>query len=105
MLFIGGRLASGTNAPLYTSGFAAARPMEKDQLDKHERRIAQALDLNRTGRVFEFRDRELSISPQKITSGSRATWKGSEWVVEGSEFKSSHSSVSEHRSLPESPFK
>ena len=88
----GGLLVSGTNAPLYTTSFSAARPNEKKQLEKHEDRLAEALELDRVSRVLEFR--EPLASPVKhvppIGLGNmekeiKTTWNGTEWVLGGPE--------------------
>lgn len=88
----GGLLASGTNAPLYTTTFSAARLNANEDLEKHEGRLAEALELDRVSRVLEFRDP--SASPLKQASHSRTRsvepeaktfWKGTEWILGGPE--------------------
>ncbi|KAK2627596.1 hypothetical protein QTJ16_003562 [Diplocarpon rosae] len=82
----GGLLGSGTNAPLYTTSFTA-KPKAQEDKERHESRLAEALELDRVGRVFEFRDP--STSPlksrpdEKRTLSGKAfktTWLGTEWV-------------------------
>lgn len=87
-------LGTGTNAPLYTTSFYKARPKAQEEMEKHEGRLAEALDLDRVTRVLEFRD--LSISPQKPTIAakdlkldSKTVWKGTEWIMEGRDPKTS----------------
>jgi meiosis-specific APC/C activator protein AMA1 len=83
----GGLLGSGTNAPLYTTSFSAARAKAQEDLENHENRLAHALELDRVSRVLEFRD--FSTSPQKHITlkekqteiESRTTWTGTEWVM------------------------
>ena len=83
----GGLLGSGTNAPLYTTSFSAARPRAEEELENHENRLAEALDLDRVSRILEFRD--FSTSPRKpLTSKerqaeleSKTTWTGTEWAI------------------------
>ncbi|KAF4627377.1 hypothetical protein G7Y89_g10780 [Cudoniella acicularis] len=104
----GRQLGSGTNAPLYTTSFSAARPKAQEDLEKHEGRIAEALELDRVSRVFEFRER--TSSPQRpsdrgrgIVPESRTIWKGTEWVMDGPDQKTQI--TQEPRTLPIAPFK
>ena len=82
----GGLLGSGTNAPLYTTSFSAARPKVHADIETHEGRLAAALDLDRVSRVLEFRKRAIS-PPHPVTNGNatggdpRTVWSGTEWVV------------------------
>jgi len=85
-------LGSGTNARLYASSFANPRPMSKiDQdIERLEGRLAQALNLDRVSRVFEFRDRSTSpgkpLTPNKSNEPeTRSIWTGTEWVSGRSE--------------------
>lgn len=82
-------LGSGTNARLYASSFANPKPISKidQEIEQLEERLAQALDLDRISRVFEFRDR--SSSPGKLQTPNRSDdleanartfWNGTEWV-------------------------
>lgn len=88
-------LGTGTNAPLYTTSFSTARPKAQEELEKHEGRLAEALQLDRVTRVLEFR--EPSISPQKPTiltkendlKETRTVWKGTEWIMGGRDWKTS----------------
>jgi hypothetical protein len=59
-------------------------------MEKHEGRLAEALELDLVTRVLEFRDP--SISPHKPTiamkekgliSDSKTIWKGTEWIMGG----------------------
>jgi len=88
----GGLLGSGTNAPLYTTPFSNARPKALEEMKKHEGRLAEALGIDRSARVLEFRDP--SISPprpvendkNKIAELERKTiWNGTEWVLVASD--------------------
>lgn len=88
----GGLLASGTNAPLYTTSFSATRQNEHEDLEKHEGRLAEALELDRVSRVLEFRDPSSSPLKQASHNGTRSMepesktfWKGTEWILGGSE--------------------
>ena len=91
----GGLLGTGTNAPLYTTSFSTARPKTEEELEKHEGRLAEALQLDRVTRVLEFRDP--SRSPQKPTQiikenvlkETKTIWKGTEWIIGGRDPKTS----------------
>jgi len=93
----GGLLGSGTNAPLYTTSFSAARPKAQEETENHENRVAHALELDRISRVLEFRD--LSTLPQKpLTLKERQTelesktiWTGTEWATGSAEHSMEHS--------------
>jgi hypothetical protein len=89
-------VGSGTNAPLYTASFSAARPKAQEDLQNHEDRLAEALELDRNARVLEFRDPSSSPSkPPTIgrTKGSeldsRTVWDGTEWVMGGADLSKS----------------
>jgi meiosis-specific APC/C activator protein AMA1 len=85
-------MGSGTNAPLYTTSFSASRPKAQDDSEKHEDRLAQALDIDRIQRVFEFRHPAVS-PPASPTNGkgkkpklyAKTHWNGTEWVLDGPE--------------------
>ncbi|KAF7882565.1 uncharacterized protein EAF02_005928 [Botrytis sinoallii] len=88
----GGMLGSGTNAPLYTTSFSASRPKAQEDFEKHEDRLAQALDIDRTQRVFEFRDplatpptTPLDSKSKRYIFDTKTTWNGTEWVLGGPE--------------------
>ncbi|KAG4430502.1 hypothetical protein IFR05_014007 [Cadophora sp. M221] len=85
----GGLVGSGTNAPLYTTSFTA-KPKAQEDKERHESRLAEALDLDRVGRVFEFRDPstsplKLSAEESQTPSGKdlKTSWLGTEWVLGG----------------------
>ncbi|PQE17395.1 meiosis-specific apc c activator ama1 protein [Rutstroemia sp. NJR-2017a BVV2] len=88
----GGLMGSGTNAPLYTTSFSASRPKAQDDSEKHEDRLAQALEIDRIQRVFEFRHPAVS-PPASPTNGKgkkqklhpKTQWNGTEWVLGGPE--------------------
>jgi meiosis-specific APC/C activator protein AMA1 len=89
-------VGSGTNAPLYTASFSNARPKAQEDLENHEGRLAEALELDRNARVLEFRDPSFS-TPKPPTIGrtkgseldSRAAWDGTEWVIDGADLSKS----------------
>lgn len=85
----GGLVGSGTNAPLYTTSFTA-KPKAQEDKERHESRLAEALELDRVGRVFEFRDPstsplKLSAEESQTPSGKdfKTSWLGTEWVLGG----------------------
>lgn len=87
----GGLLASGTNAPLYTTSFLEACPNESEELETHEDRLAEALELDRTTRILEFRNPSTpslrQVAPRALKGAEmeeKTTWKGAEWVLGGS---------------------
>lgn len=87
----GRMLASGTNAPLYTTSFSSRPKAQAEEKDRHENRLAEALELDRVGRVLEFRDS--TILPSKASReytkykdhDSKTVWDGTEWVAEASD--------------------
>jgi meiosis-specific APC/C activator protein AMA1 len=87
----GGLTGSGTNAPLYTTSFASAISKADEDRERHEGRLAKALDLDRARRIHDFVDH--SISPPRAESqrrgyselGTKTTWKGTEWVLNGTQ--------------------
>jgi meiosis-specific APC/C activator protein AMA1 len=72
-------LGSGTNARLYTTSFSASKPRAQEDMAKHEGRLAEALELDRSARVFEFRD----YRPTSSEADTKTVWKGTEWVMSG----------------------
>ncbi len=84
----GRMLASGTNAPLYTTSFSSRPKSQEQERERHENRLAEALEIDRISRVLEFRDQ--SASPLKSVAGtkqfksqsSKTTWDGTEWAAE-----------------------
>lgn len=84
----GGLISSGTNAPLYTTSFSTAEPKSEDDRNKHEGRLAKALELDRVQRVFDFSailpTRLIFTAKRKYAEiNSKTIWSGTEWVIEG----------------------
>ncbi|KAH7407215.1 WD40-repeat-containing domain protein [Cadophora sp. MPI-SDFR-AT-0126] len=105
----GGLIGSGTNAPLYTTSFTA-KPRAQEDKERHENRLAEALELDRVGRVFEFRDSStlpLKASVEEKGKSSardlKTSWLGTEWILGGLDRKTP--SADESRNLPAAPFK
>lgn len=87
----GGRgqyMGSGTNAPLYTMPFVTSRPRSEDSHEKHEGRLAKALNIDRIQRVLGYdRYSTYPYSRSKDKShpslkGNKTSWTGSEWLNE-----------------------
>jgi hypothetical protein len=85
----GSLVRSGTNARLFTISFSDVKPRTEYDLDKHEARIASALDLNRVQRVLECT--VLSPSSGRNHPTETATWarkqrktfwNGNQWIRE-----------------------
>ncbi|TVY34258.1 putative WD repeat-containing protein [Lachnellula subtilissima] len=106
----GGLLGSGTNAPLYTTPFSNARPKAQEEMEKHEGRLAEALEIDRSTRVLEFRDP--TILPSRLGEHERnkafehegkTLWNGTEWVITTVDQRPLI--TKEARTLPLAPFK
>ncbi|KAI9839470.1 MAG: hypothetical protein M1819_002095 [Sarea resinae] len=89
----GGMIGSGTNAPLYISRFLEGLTPNED-LEKHERRLAVALEIGQAERVLQFSSPENRCAPKvsgnpsplkeiKCPMDFRTTWRDNEWVREG----------------------
>ncbi|RKF61945.1 putative WD repeat-containing protein C13G6.08 [Erysiphe neolycopersici] len=94
-----GLLAGSTNAPLYTTSFST-RPEFEDDEENLENRLAEALSLDRTTRVFEYR----YLMPPK-PSQKKTSWDQFECQWVSSESPSKDSKREETRNLPLTPFK
>lgn len=89
MAIDGGRgqyISSGTNAPLYTMPLTTSRPRSEDFQEKHEGRLAQALDIDRVQRVLDH-DRYYTYphcrrknKSRPRLSTSKTIWTGTEWI-------------------------
>lgn len=77
-------MRSGTNARLFRTSFPAIKPKAEEELERHEARLATALELDRAARVLDVniipQQRE---SKQKKSNKSHTQWNGTEWVKEG----------------------
>ena len=98
----GGRIGSGTNAPMYTSRFLVGETPDQD-LDRFERRLALACDIDQASRVFRVpqgpeRPRSYSDSSadrrQKAShADNRTVWRDGQWVNDWDESRKSCSKV------------
>ncbi|KAF2236505.1 WD40 repeat-like protein [Viridothelium virens] len=90
----GGRLASGTNAPLYSSQFLSGTDATAD-LDAHERRLALALDVDRDSKILSPPSSPPLSSSSPSSSASpvgspqayrpdyvQPIWRDSQWTKE-----------------------
>lgn len=83
----GGLLGSGTNAPMYSSTFFNVETPHESR-ERFEGRIAAALDLDRTARVFNFSHsskKRYPPTPETSPRHSGTTWQHGEWVSNKSE--------------------
>ncbi|ORY58501.1 WD40-repeat-containing domain protein [Pseudomassariella vexata] len=98
-------IASGTNAPLYTTSFSSARPRSEEEQEKHEGRLAYALNIDRAQRILDFDG--YSTFPRcksKIRTRpniAKTTWTGTEWSNQDHTPKRHAEGVI----LPNAPFK
>ncbi|KAK2768487.1 hypothetical protein FQN54_000342 [Arachnomyces sp. PD_36] len=79
----GGLLGSGTSAPMYLAKFIAADNPQKD-LERHESRLALALDIDQASRVLNISnpDPPADVSPSSPQYGKQSpfTWKDNTWA-------------------------
>jgi hypothetical protein len=79
-------LASGTNAPLFSSDFLSRRDASAEA-DGHERRLAMALGLDTASRVFTYSSPPNSPDPgygsaneSPSPPGLRRVWRDNQWM-------------------------
>lgn len=104
----GGFLGSGTNAPMYTSQFLQGDSPDQD-LDRHERRLAAAFDIDQTSRILGSPAGPEAFLSQSIARGTkrkwndgqvaRTVWKDSEWVKDGALIRERESFQRHHATL------
>jgi WD40 repeat protein len=105
----GGFTASGSNAPLYSANFFTQIDPVSER-DLHERRIALALDVDASARVFSTGSfSSASGSPDSSSdlgyvSSKRIVWKNNEWSKEGSTSRPKKSTA-DKRAVPVIPFR
>jgi hypothetical protein len=80
----GRMLGSGTNAPLYKSAFLNRADPEAE-LEAYERRLALALDVDQTDRIFQHSSSPLTQSPPHDGAASQAkhVWRDGAWIKDG----------------------
>ncbi|KAF2668785.1 WD40 repeat-like protein [Microthyrium microscopicum] len=85
----GGYMTSGSNAPLYSANFFASTDPATER-DMHERRLALALDIDPSTRLFSpsspsSGSGSLDNSPEQgLGASGKLVWKNNEWNREGS---------------------
>lgn len=77
-------LQRGTNARIFATTFCAVKSNKQDDIEKHEGRLATALELDPTRRILEF-DSDISspdISNQRSRKANenKTSWNGYQWV-------------------------
>ncbi|KAK1913409.1 hypothetical protein P3342_005345 [Pyrenophora teres f. teres] len=80
----GRMLGSGTNAPLYKSAFLNRADPEAE-LEVYERRLALALDVDQTDRIFQHSSPPAPQSPPHCGPASQTAhaWRDGAWVNDG----------------------
>ncbi len=87
---------SGTNARLFRTSFPNARPKADEESEKHEARLAAALDLDRAQRVLDTSATAHHIKNSgPRTRDALTQWNGTEWVKE----EKAASEISHDRSM------
>lgn len=99
-----GRLmSSGTNARLYTTSFSNLRPKSEEDQERHEGRLAVALDINRVSRILDFDG--FSTFPRHKKKNrpalqpTQTVWTGSEWANDAHSKTSEFSLPISHKSM------
>lgn len=80
----GGYTTRGSNAPFYNACLVERQPHRLNEQLTHERRLAQALEIDRAQRILEFRDvKKLSPKSRQTLSALRGQtrWSGWQWVA------------------------
>ncbi|KAI1419430.1 WD40-repeat-containing domain protein [Xylaria sp. FL1777] len=102
-----GRLvSSGTNARLYTTSFSNLRPKSEEDQEKHEGRLALALNIDRVQRVLDFDGFSTFPRCKKRIRPSlqpaKTIWTGTEWANDA---HSIPKTLKAECILPNAPFK
>ncbi|KAB5528109.1 WD40 repeat-like protein [Coniochaeta sp. 2T2.1] len=100
-------IQTGTSARLFRTTFSTAKPKPDEELKKHQARIATALDLDQTKRVFQFDNKSGSPDKKRARANSftplKTFWDGAQWVNQGPVPEAPK--PPENRALPAAPFK
>ncbi|CAM1509257.1 Fc.00g029960.m01.CDS01 [Cosmosporella sp. VM-42] len=100
-------LQSGTNARIFTTTFCTVKPSTRDDLEKHEGRVASALDIDPSRRILEFDLKQSQSTPirrgGKMRDENKTAWDGYQWVGKMHTLKPLKPAVL--RILPAAPFK
>lgn len=78
-------LRSGTNARLVTANFSTARTRAKEDFERHQGMLADALRIDQISRVLDFRKHAASVQMthregQQSRLPLKTLWTGSQWV-------------------------
>ena len=98
----GGRLASGTNAPLFASQFLP-EPDPRAELEAHERRLALALDVDQSGKILSpptsppispispspsgSSPSSVGSPPNRTSDHTKPIWRDNQWIKQDSELR------------------
>ncbi|KAH8694836.1 WD40-repeat-containing domain protein [Ilyonectria robusta] len=99
----------GTNSRVFSTSFYAIKPGTQDELEKHEGRIATALDIDRVRKIFDFDQRLAfprsfpSVQKYEAKDKTRTAWNGYQWVNQG--WTSMSSMPTKNRIIPAAPFR
>ncbi|KAF6832179.1 meiosis-specific apc c activator protein ama1 [Colletotrichum musicola] len=75
---------SGTNARIFTANFSTARNKMKEDFERHQGMLADALRIDQTSRILDFRQYAASVQmPRQAGQQSplplKTSWTGSQW--------------------------
>lgn len=105
----GALFVSGTNAPIFNTQFPPSKPKAKEDVEKHEARLASAFDIDWSSRILKFQclsvPTEAQFNKPIGRLGRKTYWKGTQLVKEEHPTKRSSKRVPELRTLPVAPFK
>jgi hypothetical protein len=113
----GGLIQRGTNARIFRTSLSAAQPRSEEDQEKHEARLATALNIDRVQRVLDFdnftnwtRDRSKNAVDAELRR-KKTYWDGMRWVKDesiSSEYEPAAASIAmtsdslrEHTTAPE----
>ncbi|KAF6811212.1 WD domain-containing protein [Colletotrichum sojae] len=79
---------SGTTAPIFTANFSTARNKMKEDFERHQGMLADALRIDQTSRILDFRQYAAQVQmPRQAGQQSplplKTSWNGSQWVSPG----------------------
>ncbi|PGH27278.1 hypothetical protein AJ80_00988 [Polytolypa hystricis UAMH7299] len=104
----GGLLASGTSAPMYHAKFFAGENTAKN-LQRHESRLALALDIDQAARVLNigYPRSNLDLTSAEFTDAglSPITWKDCSWTRNTDDSCSKKTRILTQEPVPSTPFR
>ncbi|OLN86159.1 putative WD repeat-containing protein C13G6.08 [Colletotrichum chlorophyti] len=107
----GGRgryLRTGTNVQLFTANFSSSRLKQKEDIEQHQGRLAEALKIDQVARILDFgrpsspHERVARLETREPLHLLRTNWNGSEWVTHS---KNATVHPSADRKLPVAPYR